>query len=198
MFFYYILAIIGHGNAADEAELINRITQRDEQALGKLYDLYSKLLYGFILSIVKKEVEAEDILQELFVQIWEKAALFKSSRGNVYTWLMTLARNRAIDRIRSKQYRAQGQVNSEFGVESIVNPDDPSPLDAVMIRERSEVVHLALATLPVEQREVIQIAYFGGHSQSEIAAQLNVPLGTVKTRMRQGMKKLQIHLMGQK
>ena len=196
MFLFHIFAII-KSRISDEADLIKRITERDEKALSKLYDRYAKLLYGFIFTIVKKQAEAEDVLQELFVQIWEKASSFDTARGNVYTWLVTLARNRAIDRIRSKQYRTQGQHDADFGVELIENPDGSSPLDAVVTSERADVVRNALQTLPAEQREVIQIAYFGGYTQTEIAAQLNVPLGTIKTRMRQGMKKLQAQLMGQ-
>ena len=197
MFISYILAIVNRIGALDEIDLIKRIVQRDEKALGKLYDRYSKLLYGFILSIVKKQEEAEDVLQELFLQIWEKSSSFDVGRGNVYTWVVTLARNRAIDRIRSKQYRMQDQADPDFGIDSLSNPADPTPLDAVMMRERTEFIRQALQTLPKEQREAIEIAYFGGRSQSEIAAQLNVPLGTVKTRMRQGMKKLQTQLMEQ-
>ncbi len=196
MFLFHIFAVI-KSRVSDEADLIKRITERDEKALGKLYDRYAKLLYGFIFTIVKKQTEAEDVLQELFVQIWDKASSFDMARGNVYTWLVTLARNRAIDRIRSKQYRAQGQHDYDFGVELIENPGGSSPLDAVVTSERADVVRNALETLPAEQREVIQIAYFGGYTQTEIAAQLNVPLGTIKTRMRQGMKKLQAQLMGQ-
>ena len=195
MLLVYILAILNRITALDEAELINKIKQRDEKALAKLYDHYAKLLYGFILSIVKKQEEAEDVLQELFVQIWEKSSTFDVARGSVYTWLVTLARNRAIDRTRSKQFRLQDRTVSDIAVEKIPHPDDHSPFDSVVMQERAQLVRHALQSLPIEQQEVIRIAYFGGYSQSEIAAELNLPLGTVKTRIRQGMKKLQSHLM---
>ena len=196
MFVGYFLALLNRSNALDEIDLIRRIIQRDEKALGALYDRYAKLLFSFILSVVKKQEEAEDVLQELFVQIWEKASSFDVNRGNVYTWLFTLARNRAIDRLRSKQHRAEGRSDPDFQIELIPNPLDPSPFDAVVMREQAETVRTALQNIPQDQREVIQIAYFGGLSQSEIAASLNVPLGTVKTRMRQGMKKLLNQLRG--
>ena len=195
MLLVYILAILNRITALDEAELISKIKQRDEKALAKLYDHYAKLLYGFILSIVKKQEEAEDVLQELFVQIWEKSSTFDVARGSVYTWLVTLARNRAIDRTRSKQFRLQDRTVSDIAFEKISHPDDHSPFDSVVMQERAQLVRHALQSLPIEQQEVIRIAYFGGYSQSEIAAELNLPLGTVKTRIRQGMKKLQSHLM---
>ncbi len=193
--FYLLLAVLNRITAVEEAELIKRIKQRDDRALAKLYDLYAKLLYGFILSIVKKQEEAEDVLQEVFVQIWEKSSLFDTSKGNVYTWLVTLSRNRAIDRTRSKQYRMRDQTITDPAGESIFQSDDHTPFDAVVMQERALRIRKALEALPSEQQEAIKIAYFGGYTQSEIAAKLNIPLGTVKTRIRQGMKKLQSQMM---
>ena len=170
---------------------MNRISRRDEKAFGALYDLYSKLVYSLILSVVKKQEEAEDILQEIFLQVWEKASTFDSSRGNVYAWLVTLARNRAIDRTRSKHFRKQRQEVEEPEIDMMPNPAEHNALDSLVVQERAEIVKRALLKIPAEQRKVIQIAYFGGDSQSEIASKLHLPLGTVKTRMRQGIKKLQ-------
>lgn len=171
--------------------LMKRVGRRDEKAFETLYDLYSKLIYSSILSVVKKQDEAEDILQEIFLQIWEKASTFESTKGNVYAWIITLARNRTIDRIRSKDFRKQRQEVHDIEIDTMLNPTEQNPLDSLVAGERAEIVKSALQQIPSEQREVIQIAYYGGNSQSEIASKLNLPLGTVKTRMRQGMKKLQ-------
>jgi len=186
------MAFIRGGSASEEAELLQRIMNRDGQALASLYDKYSTLLFSIIISIVKVQEEAEDVLQECFEQAWQKAPMFDLERGSVYTWLVTLARNRAIDRIRSRSYRMQRQVNpgSEMEVEFIADPEGDSPFDVLVAEERSSLVKRALEQLPAEQRDVIHIAYFNGLSQSEIAEKLNLPLGTVKTRMRQGMIKM--------
>jgi RNA polymerase sigma-70 factor (ECF subfamily) len=186
---HLILALLPR--SLEESEILQRIAQRDTVALARLYDLYGGLLYSFVLSIVRTEHEAEDVLQELFLHIWEKASSFDPSRGNAYTWLVTLARHRAIDRTRSKHFRAQQRTTSEPEAETQLVSPGPTPFDALVMHERAAVVRTALETLSAEQREVIQISYFGGYSQSEIAERLNLPLGTVKTRMRQAMIKLQ-------
>ncbi len=176
---------------------MKRISKKDEKAFETLYDLYSKLIYSLIVSVVKKQDEAEDVLQEIFLQVWEKATTFESTKGNVYAWMVTLARNRAIDRIRSKDFRKQRQEVEDTEIDMMHNPTEKNPLDSLVVGERAEIVKSALQQIPTEQREVIQIAYYGGYSQSEIAAKLNLPLGTVKTRMRQGMRKLQTLLREQ-
>ena len=174
---------------------MERIKAKDSQALSKLYDIYSGFLFGLILSILKKREEAEDLLQEVFVQIWRKAPSFDHQRGNVYSWIVTLTRNKAIDRIRSKAYKT-----SELESEDVDSPTihlatyERNPLDATILAERKEFVKQALQKIPESQREVIELAYFGGMTQSEISDELGYPLGTVKTRMRQGMIKLR-HLL---
>lgn len=191
MIFHILFAGFARFQAADEVNLLLKVSQRDQRAFENLYDLYGKLLYSLILSIVKKQGDAEDVLQETFLQVWEKAPTFNAAKGNVYGWMVTLARHRAIDRIRSKSFRNQMQTESEPDTESIKKAlSEQSPLDALMMQERAALVKNALGQIPAEQREVIEIAYFGGYSQSEIAEKLNIPLGTVKTRVRQGMKKL--------
>lgn len=152
-------------------------------------------MFGTLLSIVKKREEAEDLLQEVFVLVWDKAKGFDAQKGNVYTWMTTLTRNKAIDCIRSKGYRnhvAETSANDDFSY--YLDEQSRDPLDSTLLTERAELVKKALAELPVEQEEVLRIAYFRGLSQSEIAEELDLPLGTVKTRMRQGMKKLEVSL----
>ena len=196
MYFMNLLAAL-YPRSGEESEILRQIARGDETALARLYDRYSGILYGFIFSIVHKQAEAEDVLQEIFLQVWEKASLFDAARGDAYTWLVTLARHRAIDRTRSKQFRAQSRTDEGPGLDLLPAPGGNSPLDATVMNERASIVRSAMELLPPEQKEVIQISYFGGLSQSEIAERLNVPLGTVKTRMRQAMIKLQRQLKEQ-
>jgi len=191
---FTILAAIGkaaHLGADDEVELMKRIKARDEEALAELYDLYNRLLYGMIISIVKKREEAEDVLQEVFIKIWESASTFDEERGNVYSWLVTLARNKAIDRIRSKDYKTQKKASQDVDApEFFLKGDKFDPLETTIFSDRTELVKRALDKIPESQSEVLKIAYYRGLTQREISEQLEIPLGTVKTRMRQGMIKL--------
>ncbi|HKL18090.1 MAG TPA: sigma-70 family RNA polymerase sigma factor [Halalkalibaculum sp.] len=194
MIIFTILAAIGkaaHLGADDEVELMKRIKARDEEALAELYDLYNRLLYGMIISIVKKREEAEDVLQEVFIKIWESASTFDEERGNVYSWLVTLARNKAIDRIRSKDYKTQKKASQDVDApEFFLKGDKFDPLETTIFSDRTELVKRALDKIPESQSEVLKIAYYRGLTQREISEQLEIPLGTVKTRMRQGMIKL--------
>ena len=176
-------------NLRKENELIERISGKDEKALSDLYDLYAKLLYSVILAIVKDEKEAEELLQEVFITIWNKSSQFSVKKGNAYSWLVAIARNIAIDRIRSKKFKDHKSLveGFELPLENI----DTSPLDAMIVVERSVIVNDALAKIPNEQKETIMLTYFEGYSQKEIAELLGIPLGTVKTRIRMGMQKLQ-------
>jgi RNA polymerase sigma-70 factor (ECF subfamily) len=179
--------------SSTERELLERIGRRDadsEDALAQLYDRYARLLYSVILAIVKHPPEAQDLLQEVFVQVWNNASSFDATRGSVYAWIVTLTRNRAIDRIRSKAFRERQQ--EEFGLDAAmyVAATTASPLDATLMNERSELVRIALEQLSPEQRQALMLAYFQGYTQSEIAEELDIPLGTVKTRVRQGLQKL--------
>ena len=194
MFIFSILATIGkatHGNTEDEIRLMKRIQQREADALEELYDLYHRLLFGLVLSIVKKREEAEDVLQEVFVKIWNKADSFDAESGNPYGWIVTIARNQAIDRIRSKGYKTQEKQSVSiheplFSLEG----DQYDPMETTIFSDRAELVHKALGQIPEKQCEVIKIAYYKGLTQSEISEYLDIPLGTVKSRTRQGMKKL--------
>ena len=174
----------------DEFNILQRIADRDEKALEALYDRYSRIVYSLVLAIVKQEEDAQDVIQELFLNIWEKASLFDPSKGSAYTWLITLARNRAIDRIRSRQHQSQQRIDRQIDIDTLFSLSDQSPIEGVISGERASLVKKAMAELQENERELITMAYFGGYSQSEISEKLNLPLGTVKTRMRQGMKKL--------
>ncbi|HET6528697.1 MAG TPA: sigma-70 family RNA polymerase sigma factor [Balneolaceae bacterium] len=178
-------------NSGEEIELMRQIKSRDESALEELYELYKRLLFGMIFSIVKKREEAEDVLQEVFVNIWNKADSFDENRGNVYSWIVTLARNKAIDHLRSKAYKTQQKASISIHEPLFtLKGDKADPLETTIFSDRAELVKKALNEIPESQKEVIKIAYFRGLTQSEIAEQLDIPLGTVKTRTRQGMIKL--------
>jgi len=177
-------------DATADSELLQRIAQQDREAFAALYDRYAGVLYSLSLAIVKRAEEAEDILQECFLRVWEKACAFDSLKGGVYTWLTTMTRHRAIDRLRSKSFQSSRQQQRDFDFDAVVADDQHTPLEHVCLMERAAIVHKAFAALQPEQRQILQLAYFAGYSQSEIAHHLRLPLGTVKTRTRQALKKL--------
>jgi RNA polymerase sigma-70 factor (ECF subfamily) len=183
--------------AADEEKaLMQRVATGDEAAFEALYDRYSGLLYSTIISIIKHPPEAQDVLQEIFVHIWKQAKNFDSERGNVYSWFITITRNRAIDRLRSKGYKVrQYETSDDAEMLEIADPHF-SPLDAMSIAERQSLIQTALTRIPAEQRDALHLAYFQGYTQVEIADLLQIPLGTIKTRMRQGLIKLHSILQG--
>ena len=161
------------------------IARKDELALASLYDRYRAILFGLIMRILNSREEAEDVLQEVFLQVWRRARDFDERRGRPFTWLVTLARSRAIDRLRQLGSRER-LASAVVGLARAVS--DPAE-DAFRSEQRARVVG-ALAQLSEEQRHTLMLAYFEGLTQSEIAARLSSPLGTVKTRMRSGMIKL--------
>lgn len=171
---------------AIDISLLRAIARRDETALASLYDRYRLILFGLLLRIVNSRVEAEDVLQEVFVQVWRQAADFDERRGKPFTWLVTLARSRAIDRLR--QLNARERLAVAAAQEAPAEASD-AVQDAYRSEQR-EIVTEALQQLPEEQRQALLLAYYEGLTQSEIATRLGTPLGTVKTRMRSGLIKL--------
>ncbi len=171
--------------------LMQRIAQRDTKAFRELYGRFSKVLYNAIFAIVKGKEDAEEILCEIFQQVWEKAPSYDIGKGSVYTWLLTMARNRAIDRIRSKGYKADKATDGGDGLDDLAAAQQDSQLDEVVLSERAALVKQALQRISPDQRRVLETAYFEGSSQTEIAERFGLPLGTVKSRVRDGMKALQ-------
>ena len=169
-----------------DSDLLRAVASGDESALAACYDRYHLILFGLILRILNDRQEAEDVLQEVFFQIWRRAGDFDEARGRAFTWLATIARSRALDRLRAAGSRAR--LVEEAAQESADEIGDAA-LDALK-SETSTIVKKALAALSVEQRTVLLLAYFEGLTQTEIAARLGDPLGTVKTRMRSGLIKL--------
>ena len=176
-----------------DVELLQAIARRDELALGLLFDRYRLILFGLLVRILNSRPEAEDILQEVFLQVWRRAADFDEQRGRPFTWLVTLARSRAIDRLRMLASRERLVASA---ARDVSDEASDAVLDAFRSEQR-EIVAGALAELPEEQRRALMLAYFEGLTQSEIATRLGTPLGTVKTRMRSGMIKLR-ELLGDK
>ncbi|MCI0535965.1 MAG: sigma-70 family RNA polymerase sigma factor [Verrucomicrobiales bacterium] len=169
-----------------ESELLTRVASGDVDAFSEVYDRFADPMFSLAMRILRDGSAAEDAVQEAFVQIWEKASTYNPALGKPMTWAVTLARNRAIERLRSSVRReklAAALANeTEWGEPTLAGTDD-----AIMGNETARQVRAALAQVPVEQRQAIEMAYFGGLTQTEIATALNVPLGTVKARIRRGM-----------
>jgi RNA polymerase sigma-70 factor (ECF subfamily) len=174
-----------------DVTLIERVVKRDAQALGELYDRHRRLLFGLILRILRDRGEAEEVLQEAFVQVWTRAETYSAVLGTPAAWLVRIARNRAIDRLRANDVRARA-------VALVPEPaETESPERLANLGERQRAVRCALKALSPDQRELIEQAYFGGLTQSELAERHGLPLGTVKTRIRTGMLALRRELQAQ-
>jgi RNA polymerase sigma-70 factor (ECF subfamily) len=178
----------------DDVELLKAIAARDEAALAQLYDRYRLILFGLLMRILNNRAEAEDVLQEVFLQVWRKAEDFDENRGRAFTWLVTIGRSRGIDRLR--KLAARERV-AEAGAMEVLEIISDAAADAFKSEQRSLVTQ-ALAQLPDEQKRTLVLAYFDGLTQSEIATRLGAPLGTVKTRMRSGLMKLRELLAGER
>lgn len=176
----------------DDVELLKAVASRNETALAALYDRYRVILFGLLVRILNNREEAEDVLQEVFLQVWRRAADFDENRGRPFTWLVTLARSRGIDRLRTLAARERAAV---AGAKDKAEAVSDAASDVFRSEQRGLVTN-ALAQLPDEQQRPLMLAYFDGLTQTEIAARLGAPLGTVKTRMRTGMMKLREMLAG--
>ena len=178
-----------------EAEMIRATARGDEHQFAALYDRFGAILFGLLLRILGDRAEAEDALQDVFLQIWQKASAFDEERGTAFTWLVTLARSRAIDRLRSSKVRQRASLEA-MRAEDDGNRAVADAADYAILSEQSEMVRQALLEIPEEQRRTLLLAYFEGLSQSEIAERTGEPLGTIKTRARAGLKKLRELLRG--
>jgi len=179
---------------AEDVELLRRTGQGDHQSLQELYRRYSGPLLSTAYRVLNNAKDAEDVLQEAFIQIWEKASVYDVRRGKPFTWAMTLTRNKAIDRLRrvQRRHRLQDDIEKEATVWERTHAMDSS--DVASSHETERMVRNAVIELSPDQRRAIEMAYFSGLTQNEIAAQLQEPLGTVKARIRRGMAKLRLIL----
>lgn len=182
-------------NQSEDLAQLHRIAVGDTVALTHFYDLYSRLVFSVAFHIVADAHLAEEVVQDVFIQVWKKAGTYDPNQGKVLTWVTSIARHRAIDQYRRLNVRAEGH-SIAWDDCCIDNPDGNAEVEPGLISsEQREMMLKALADLPIDQREAIALAYFKGMTQQEIAAHLNEPLGTVKTRIRLGMQKLRVALI---
>ena len=175
-------------------ELLRRAGRGDQSAFGELYDALSPLVYGVVLKVVRDPSQAEEVAQEVFVELWRLAARFDGTKGSAKTWAATLAHRRAIDRVRSEQasrVRQDRDANQTVRPErDVVGSEVESSFEQVRVRR-------ALLQLSDVQREAVELAYFGGHTYREVAVLLDVAEGTVKSRIRDGLIRLRDELGGE-
>jgi RNA polymerase sigma-70 factor (ECF subfamily) len=172
------------------SELLARMAGRDRQAFAVFYDRFSKPLYAVALRILRDARESEDVVQEVFLTLWEKADTFAPERGSAFSWAVALTRNRAIDRIRMRHRRSEllaARSPEELGYETNAAADSA---DDLWLKEKAFTVRTAVAALPSDQQRALELAFFSGLTQQQIADTLNEPLGTVKARIRRGLLKL--------
>lgn len=180
-----------------DADLIGRAAEGDARALEVLYDRYSRVVFSFGLRIVGDPQLAEELLQEVFFRAWQQGGSFRSSKGSFITWLLSITHNMAIDEVRKRRRRPQ-KADSEDPEAALAAVADTGVgvEDEVWLGALRDTIAGAMASLPPAQREAIELAYFRGLTQREIAERLGEPLGTIKTRMRLGMQKLRDQLEG--
>lgn len=180
--------------ALRDEELMDRLASRDLGAFEALYDRYGDLVYSVSLRVVGDTYVAEDVTQDVFLRVWRRPDQFDLRRGRFVTWLLSVARNRSIDqrRSQSRRMRHEAMPPSNEEEEDVIPSDDDrdDPALATVLADERAAVRTALEVLPPEQKLAIQLAYFGGLTQQEIANKLGQPLGTVKTRIRLGMQKM--------
>lgn len=168
-----------------EEQLVNLLKNRDRNVIAYLYDNYSPVLYGIILKTISNETVAEDILQEVFIKIWKNIDSYDAARGRLYTWMINITRNAAIDYLRSKQNQKVGLNQPlENSIQDINNSEN--------IEQKTDNIGLKqlVESLPPNHKEVIDLVYFKGYTQDETSKELNIPLGTVKTRVRSAISSL--------
>jgi len=173
-----------------DLEIVERIARREPEAFTVFYDSHAPMVFGFLCRLLTERTEAEDALQETFWQVWRQAGSYDSSRGSPQAWLIQIARSRGLDRLRQVRLRAKrdaGPIDDLYKQLSAQDRTDAKTME----QDRQQAVRRALNGLPSEQREVVTLAYFNGCTHQEIAARLRTPLGTIKTRIRLGMMKLQ-------
>jgi RNA polymerase sigma-70 factor (ECF subfamily) len=192
MWLLAVLAVFRPESAETQAEdraSLSRLSSGDGDAAAALYDRHAKAIYSLVLRILDDEGEAEDVVQEVFAQAWRQAARYDASRGAVGAWLLVIARTRAIDKLRARRARSGPLTVDERAIETLPS-GGPDAASDIIDAEQARRVQRALGELPLLQRLAIELAYYEGLTQREIADRLEEPLGTVKTRIRLGLLKL--------
>lgn len=175
------------GAGTDPAALLQLSARGDRAAFASLYDATSARVHGLVLRVVRDRAQAEEVTQEAFLEIWRTASRFDPERGSALSWLMTIAHRKAVDRVRSAEAASRREVTYEQQNQTI---DHDTTADAAHASLEAHRVRAALAQLTEVQREAIQLAYFGGYTHTEVAALLDLPVGTAKTRIRDGLIRL--------
>jgi len=171
--------------------LMKQVCEGDQQAFAQVYDLTVRSVFGIVLHVLRDHAQAEEVTQEVYVEAWQQAARFDAGQGAVSTWLNTIAHRRAVDRVRSSERRTQREQRH---AEQIPRQPVPNPSDIAIANDEALRVRAAMELLSESQRTAVQMAYFEGKTQREVAELLQVPLGTVKTRIRDAMQRLRKHL----
>ena len=190
---------IDPAQARQDLDLLQRTAKGDRAAFAGLYDRFSRPLFSTALRILGDSREAEDVVHDVFLTLWQRSMEFSEDRGSPFSWAVTMTRNRAIDRVRQRRRRAEILADAppaDLGYSEAGANAPADSAEALQARERASVVRQALATLPNDQQQAVEMAFFSGLTQQEIAANLHQPLGTVKARIRRGLLKLRDVLVG--
>ncbi len=179
---------------ASDDRVLTLLAEERPEAMEVLYDRYGGLAYSLAYRVLQDSAAAEDVVQEAFLSIWRRADSYRPERGSLRTWLCSIVHHRALDRLRGRAGRSRGDVPLE-GAHG--GPSVPDAWETVSLEIERDHVRTALVELPVDQRQTIELAYYGGYSQSEISGMLGVPLGTVKGRTRAALRRLRAALEGQ-
>jgi RNA polymerase sigma-70 factor, ECF subfamily len=174
-------------------EYLQEIQKGNAEALGRLYDASAPRLYTLAFRVLGNAADAEEVLLDVFEQVWRTAGSFDSARGGVWRWLALLTRSRALDRLRSMASKRLHEYPT-FPEQIEISSPEPLPEETIVLSQQQRLIRQALATLPPEQSKVLELAYFSGMTHTEIATVLGIPLGTIKTRIRMAMDKLRIAL----
>ena len=178
----------------DDPDLLARLRGRDASAMTDVYDRYGKLAYSIVHRITRHPQTAEDLVQEVFLRLWNRILDFDSNRGSLALWIVCMARSRALDHVRSAEWKRRGRQTSDFVMESLCFDDDPT--QQIAIFQQMQAVKAALGNLSEHERNALELAYYEGLSQSQIADRLQQPLGTVKTWIRTALMKLRREVAG--
>ena len=194
--FLAVLTPKQNDDVSSDAALVQQLLRRDVRAFEQLYDRHSRIVYGLVLRILQQGSTAEEVVQDVFLQLWRNASQYQASRGPFVPWLLTLARNRALDQLRLKgeRQRRREEQTEEVPEVAIAAPEYERALDE---KRRAEHVRALMSSLPASQKQCIELAYFEGLSHSEIAEKLQEPLGTVKSWIRNGLIRLKEGLRAQ-
>lgn len=182
------------------SEALARVAAGDHAAINVLYDRFARPLYSFALKMLSNNTrEAEEAVQDVFVSVWKKAGTFESGRAQVFTWLTVMTRNKCLDRLRAKSRRipTADLLSEEAQERDVPEEDKRTAVDDLFDKERTGIIKEAVAKLPDEQKEVIELAFFSGMTHSEIAEHLDISIGTIKSRIRYGIQKLRSLLGGE-